>query len=136
MKRRNKKYKPRDIRVPTIVGTQNIFAAPMKLLSDIRHSYVLADGKTVYIPSTDGAEVFDAIKTLRLFADVLSDFASLAGEHLDTSSLNILAARLEADMPIDDGCLTPVDRVFEVGHRLSNRLTPDQCLMILDGRNE
>lgn len=126
MKKRSKKYRPRHIVVLAIVGNQNIFAAPMKLLSDIRHGYVLAVNGDVVMLSIGLGEMYSAVDTLRLFSKVLPEIAEAAGETLDATPLLLLANRLEHDMPIDDAALTPVDRLFERGQRLGNTLAPAQ----------
>lgn len=130
-KRRKKTYTPRAVRVPAIVGNQNIFAAPLRLLQDIRHSYVMEMGGHVIMESMDESEIYDAAGTLKLFAYVLKEYGIQ-----DTSPLLRLAARLEADMPIDDAALRPVEEIFEQGQRLANAFTPDQCLAILRGYDE
>lgn len=130
-KRRKKTYRPRAVRVPAIVGNHNIFAAPLRLLQDIRHSYVLEmDGKVI-MESMDESEIYGAAGTLKLFAYVLKEYGIK-----DTSPLLRLAARLEADMPIDDAALRPVEEIFEQGQRLANTFTPEQSLAILRGYDE
>lgn len=125
-----RKYRPRPIRVPAIVGVSNIFAAPTKLLADIRHSFVMEVNGRVVMPSMDKAELYDAADTLEFFARVLPEFA---GGEFDTAPVAQLANRLRYDMPIDDAALSPVERIFEVGQRLSNRVTPQRALEILQG---
>jgi hypothetical protein len=126
MKRR-KAYKPRPVRVPAIVGVANVFAAPMRLLSDIRNSYVMEVGGTVVMQTLDGDQLFDAANTLELFAQILPEF----GAPIDTSPITRLAARLRHDMPIDDAALAPVEMLFELGQRLANRISPEQSIEIL-----
>ena len=127
MKRR-KAYKPRPIRVPAIVGVANVFAAPMKLLSDIRNSYVIEVKGAVVMPSLDDNQLFDAANTLDLFALILPEFAE---REIDTSPITRLANRLRHDMPIDEAALAPVERLFELGHRLANRVSPERSIEIL-----
>lgn len=129
-----KKRIPRPIRVPTIVGTQNIFAAPLKLLADIRHSYVLEAQGNVVMPSTDRGELYDAYDSLGIFARVIPEFAALSGSEIDVSPITRLANRLRHNMPIDDAALAPVEAIFEQGQRYAARVTPDQALAILEGR--
>lgn len=127
---RRKQYRPRPIRVPNIVGVANVFAAPTKLLADIRHSFVMEVNGDVVMPTLDSAQLYDAANTLDLFAVVLPEFA---GRDIDTSPLTRLANRLRADMPIDDAALAPVERLFEYGQRAANRVTPERSLEILRG---
>lgn len=125
-KRRKKPYRPRPVRVPAIVGNHNIFAAPLRLLQDIRHSYVLEMQGDVILTSMDESEIYGAAGTLKLFAYVLKEYGIK-----DTSPLVRLANRLESDMPIDDAALTPVEEIFKQGQRLANTFTPEQSLAIL-----
>ena len=127
---RRKPYRPRPIRVPTIIGVSNIFAAPTKLLADIRHSFVMEVNGRVVMPSMDKAELYDAADTLEFLAQVLPEFA---GGEFDTAPVAQLANRLRYDMPIDDAALAPVERIFESGQRLANNVTPDRALEILQG---
>lgn len=130
MTKPRKPYRPRPVRVPNIVGVSNIFAAPLKLLADIRHSFVLEYRGSIVMPTLDTSELYDAATTLDLFADILPE---LAGHELDTRPLRLLANRLRHDMPIDDAALAPVERLFELGQRLSNRIPPERALEILNG---
>lgn len=125
---------PRPIRLPSLMGAQGTFAAPIRLLSDIRHGFVLEAQGNVVMPSSDHAELFDAYDTLVLFSRVIPEFAALSGSEIDVSPITRLANRLRHNMPIDDAALSPVEAIFEQGQRYAARVTPDQALAILEGR--
>src|SRR5690606_31311338 len=133
MKKRRKPYRPRPVRAPTIIGTQNVWAAPMALLHQIRHSEVWTVNNEVVMPRLDGAELFNAAEVFRLFAHVILEIGDLRGLVIDTTPLLTLANRLEADMPIDDGALRPVEEIFELGRRLANTISRNEAIEIIEG---
>lgn len=133
MKKRRKPYRPRPVRAPTLIGTHTVFAAPMALLHDIRHSEVWTVNNEVVMPRLDGAELFNATEVFRLFAHVILEIGDLRGLVIDTTPLLTLANRLEADMPIDDSALRPVEEIFELGQRLANTISRDQAIEIIEG---
>lgn len=133
MKKRTKRYTPRPIRAPALIGVNNIWAAPMQLLHDMRHSEVWTVNRKVVMPAMDYGDHYSASDTLRLFAHVILEVGELRGLTLDTTPLLTLANRLDADMPIDDGALRPVEELFELGRRLANHITPAQAIEILEG---
>jgi len=131
--RRTKKYRPKPVRVPAMIGVHNIWIAPLKLLYDIRHSEVWTVKNEVVMPALDYGDHYNAAETLDLFAHVIAKVGELKGVKIDTSPITRLANRLRNDMPIDDGSLKPVEELFERGQRLANHITPDQALAILQG---
>lgn len=133
MKKRRKPYRPRPVRAPAIIGTHTVFAAPMALLHQIRHSEVWTVDNEVVMPKLDESEIFSAPEVFRLFAHVILEIGDLHGLIINTTPLLMLANRLEADMPIDDGALRPVEEIFELGQRLANRITPQQAIEIIEG---
>ena len=136
MKKRRKPYRPRPVRAPALVGVNTIWAAPMQLLYDMRHSEVWTVNNKVVMPALDYGDHYSAAETLRLFAHVILEVGELRGLTLDTTPLLTLANRLEADMPVDDGALRPVEELFELGRRLANHITPDQAIAILNGHRK
>ena len=136
MKKRRKPYHPKPIRTPALVNTHTVWAAPMALLHDIRHREVWTVNGEVAMPRHDESEFFDAPSVLRLFAHVILEVGELHGVTLDTTPLVTLANRLQADMPIDDGALRPVEELFELGRRLANHLTPQQAIAIVEGHRK
>ena len=132
-KRRNKKYRPRPIRAPALIGVHNIWAAPLKLLHDIRHGEVWTVNNQVVMPAMDERDCYSAPDVFRMFAHFIGEVAQLHGREINTTPLLTLANRLDADMPIDDGALLPVEQIFDLGRRMANHITPDQALEILAG---
>lgn len=133
-KKRNKQYRPRDITVPVLIGAANIFAAPLALLADIRHRHVLEANGRVMMPATDMGDCYDAAESLRIVGDFIGEAAKLRGCDLDIAPIRRLAARLEADMPIDDAALSPVEALFERGLQLGNFLSRQQAIGIFERR--
>lgn len=133
MSRRRKQYRPRPIRAPALIGVHNIWAAPVALLHEMRHNEVWTVNNEVVMPALDYGDHYSAPEVFRLFAHVILEVGDLHGLVLDTTPLLTLANRLEADMPIDDGALRPVEELFELGRRLANHITPDQAIQILEG---
>jgi len=133
-KKRTKRYTPRVVTVPVIIGASNIFAAPLALLADIRHRHVLEANGRVMMPATDMGDCYDAAESLRIVGNFIEEAARAGGCELDISPINRLAARLEADMPIDDAALSPVDELFERGMRYGNRLSHKQAIAIFERR--
>lgn len=133
MKKRRKPYRPRPVRAPTLIGTHTVFAAPMALLHDIRHSEVWTVNNEVVMPGLDQSEHYSAPEVFRLFAHVILEIGDLRGLVIDTTPLLTLANRLEADMPIDDGALRPVEEIFELGRRLANTISREQAIEIIEG---
>jgi len=121
------------VRAPAIIGVHNIWAAPIALLHDIRHSEVWTVNSEVVMPALDHGDHYSAPEVFRLFAHVILEICDLRDLSVDTSPLLTLANRLEADMPIDDGALRPVEEIFEIGRRLANTITPAQAIEILEG---
>lgn len=126
-----KKYRPKPVRVPAMIGVHNIWLAPMKLLYDMRHSDVWTVNNRVIMPALDYGDHYDAAETLELFDYFISKVGEIKGIDIDTSPILRLAARIRADMPIDDGALRPVEELFDRGQRLANHITPNQALEIL-----
>ena len=124
------------MRAPAIIGVNNIWGPPTKLLHDIRHGEVWTVNNEVVMPRLDGSEIFSAPEVLRLFAHVILEIGDLRGLVIDTTPLLTLANRLESDMPIDDGALRPVEEIFELGRRLANHLTPQQAIAIVEGHRK
>lgn len=133
MKKRRKPYRPRPVRAPTLIGTHTVFAAPMALLHDIRHSEVWTVNNEVVMPGLDQSEHYSAPEVFRLFAHVILEIGDLRGLAIDTTPLLTLANRLEADIPIDDGALRPVEEIFELGRRLANTISREQAIEIIEG---
>lgn len=133
MKKRRKPYRPRPVRAPAIIGINSIWAPPLQLLHDMRHNEVWTVNSEVVMPGLDYGDHYSAPEVLRLFAHVILEVGDLRGLVLDTTPLITLASRLEADMPIDDGALRPVEELFELGRRLANTITPAQAIEILEG---
>src|SRR5690606_16900926 len=133
MKKRRKPYRPKPIRTPALVDTHTVWAAPMALLHDIRHSEVWTVNNEVVMLGLDQSEHYSAPEVFRLFAHVILEIGELRGLVIDTTPLLTLANRLEADMPIDDGALRPVEEIFELGRRLANTISREQAIEIIEG---
>lgn len=130
-----KKYRPKPIRTPALIGIHNIWAAPLKLLHDIRHAEVWTAHGIIFMPAIDQGCAYNAAETMDMFAYFIREVGELRGVEIDTSPISRLANRLRSDMPIDDGALRPVEDLFDYGQRLANHITPDQALAILQGTN-
>lgn len=129
--RKRSNYRPRPVRLPSIVGSASLLAAPMKMLHDIRHSLVMEVNRGVVMPTLDDYELHDAPTALEIYAEVLTQLPG--GQNLDVSPVKRLANRLRHDMPIDDAALAPVEALFDVGQRLANRVSPDRAIEIIRG---
>jgi len=105
----------------------------MALLHQIRHGEVWTINGEVVMPGLDQSEHYSAPEVFRLFAHVILEIGDLRGLVIDTTPLLTLANRLEADMPIDDGCLRPVEEIFELGRRLANTISREQAIEIVEG---
>lgn len=126
-----KKYRPKSVRVPAMIGVHNIWLAPLKLLHDIRHAEVWEAKGIIFMPAIDNGCAYNAAETMDLFSHFIREVGVLKGIEIDTSPILRLAARIRADMPIDDGALRPVEELFDLGQRLANHITPNQALEIL-----
>lgn len=118
MKKRRKPYKPKPGLPHPSVLTARFFAPPLKLLRDMRHGELWTiDGVPVMVRADD-TNPRPAADVLRYFSRLIVEIGAVRGLAIDTAPLIRLAARLEADMPVDDGALRPVEEIFELAMRL------------------
>ena len=136
MKKRRKQYKPKAHLPHPALLTARFFAPPLKLLRDIRHGEIWTINGVPMMVRADDTNPRPAAEVLRYFARLIVEIGAARGLAIDTTSLIRLAARLEADMPIDDGALRPVEEIFELASRLMASLPVSVSARLLTDMEE
>ena len=131
-KKRNKPYIPREKKAPMIVGQQMVFAPITQFLHQIRHSEILEYRGESMIEHPAWSELYSAVPTLRLFANVFALWAAETGNTINVWPLRQLANHLVYEMPITESTLAPVERLFERMQMIGNTWTHAQTIGYLE----
>src|SRR5690606_14506570 len=109
MTKRRKPYRPKVAPPHPAILTAKFFGPPLKLLRDMRYGELWTINGVPMMVRADDTNPRPAADVLRYFARLIVEVGAVRGLAIDTTPLIRLAARLDADMPVDDAALRPVE---------------------------